>query len=263
MPHASLRTPSLLAALCAAAGCAGEPAAPAPEPSPAAAVVEAVRLCTYRDFSVDITAGPHRGLRLAGELTLTRRVGDALLQGTLRTTDRQRVFVTGAYYPSGDVSLTFHTALGYVMGLGRVPTGLCRAGTTVEGIAFGPSEPADHDPAGADTGHWVLGSPLAGQQIGDGTLTVADFNDDLHNVSTAADGFTANAVACVRGATQVSQNCCSNGGSRVTCSAGGATCTRVEPGGGQPAFTCCSGRHQDPRNPNNSLCDGAVSQIQP
>ena len=78
----------------------------------------------------------------------------------------------------------------------------------------------------------------------------------------AADGFTANAVACVSGATQVSQSCCSNGGSRVTCSAGGATCTRVEPGGGQPAFTCCSGRHQAPRSPNNSLCDGAVSQIQ-
>ena len=31
-------------------------------------------------------------------------------------------------------------------------------------------------------------------KIGDGTLTLADFDDDLHNVGTAADGFTANAV---------------------------------------------------------------------
>lgn len=262
MRHAAtfVRSSSLALSLCAA-GCAGEPAAPVP--SPAATSVEAVRLCTYRDFSVDITRGPHRGLRLAGELTLTRRVGDALLQGTLRTADRQRVFVTGAYYPTGDVSLTFHTAQGYVMGLGRVPMGLCRAGTAIEGIAFGPSVPADHDPAQADTGHWVLASPVASQQVGlDGTVTVANFDDDLNGVGSAADGFTANAVTCVGGATQVSQQCCSNGGSRITCSSGGATCTRVQPGGGQPAFTCCSGRHQDPRNPNNSLCDGAVSQIQ-
>lgn len=219
------------------------------------------RFCEYSDFSVDITAGPSAGLRLAGSLLLEEALATGELSGSLRLADGSRVPVSGSVYKSGDISLTFHTKTGYVMGLGKLGDNFCKPGTTITGVAVGPRVDSNSMIGQSDSGHWLL----AGSYSLDPVHVNLTLSEPLNpSLITLSPGSTTYDITCQMGATQVSGSCCSGnvggGGTSTTCQSGGTTCTTTRTNGFTTADTCCNGR----KPPGSTVpdCASGTSQIQ-
>ena len=86
--------------------------------SPMMASAPTSRICEYSDFSVDITAGPSAGLRLAGPLVLEESLSDGALVDR-SSSPTARAFGHRLGLQGGDIALTFHSKTGYVMGAGQ------------------------------------------------------------------------------------------------------------------------------------------------
>lgn len=222
------------------------------------------RVCEYSDFSVDITAGPSAGLHLAGSLHLEELLRTGGLSGSLQTSTGSLIPVTGSVYRSGDIALTFHTKSGYVMGLGKLGDNFCKPGTRIEGVAIGPRIDSNNSISQSDSGHWVLSGAF---QIFE-PITVGLQPLEISDPSLITFGNTGsqtlNAVTCVEGATQVSDNCCKSpvggGGTTTTCKSGEVTCSFTRSNNFSTVDKCCTGPKSDPSVPG---CDSGVSQILP
>lgn len=219
------------------------------------------RFCEYSDFSVDITAGPSAGLRLAGSLLLEEVLASGELSGSLKVADGSRVPVSGSVYKSGDIALTFHTKSGYVMGLGKLGDNFCKPGTTISGVAVGPRVDTNSMIGQSDSGHWLL----SGSYLLDPITTTYTLSEPLNpSLITFSGGTTTYSITCQEGATQVSGSCCSGnvggGGTSTTCVSGNVTCTTTRSNGATTADTCCNGS----KPPGSSIpdCASGTSQIQ-
>lgn len=179
-----------------------------------------VEVCEYDAFEAEITAGPSAGVRLDGKLMIFRDSPTGEFTGILRTATGE-VLATGALFASGDISLTFHTEGGYVMGLGRVGDNFCRAGTMLEGVAIGPKVAADNDLGASDSGHWLLKSPTL-MLDGGSELDLypspgfGDFGD--------GGGFEYAKVSCKSDSIPISGSCCKKGNVTI-CENGGQECS--------------------------------------
>jgi hypothetical protein len=219
------------------------------------------RFCEYSDFSVDITAGPSAGLRLAGSLILQEELVTGGLSGSLKIADGSRVPVSGSVYKSGDIALTFHTKTGYVMGLGKLGDNFCKAGTTITGVAIGPRVDMNSMIGGSDTGHWLLAGSYNLDPI---TTTYTLAEPTSPSQITFSSGSNTFSITCQMSATQVSGSCCSGnvggGGTSTTCVSGNTTCTTTRSNGATTADTCCNG----PKPPGSAVpdCASGTSQIQ-
>ncbi len=219
------------------------------------------RFCEYSDFSVDVTAGPSAGLRLAGALLLEEVLATGELSGSLKIADGSRIPVSGSVYKSGDIALTFHTKLGYVMGLGKLGDNFCKAGTTIAGVAVGPRIASNNMIGGSDSGHWLLAGSY---QLNPVTVDYTISEPLNPSLITLSGGSTTYSITCQEGAMQVSGSCCAGnvggGGTATTCVSGGVTCTTTRSNGATTADTCCNG----PKPPGSAVpdCMAGQSQIQ-
>lgn len=124
-----------------------------------AAAQRELRMCRYDEFSVEITAGPNAGLKLAGQLGLVVRAAEKRFSGAF-IVDGESLPVTGQQGANGQIALTVRTAEGYVSGIGPLTHTLCSAEADgIEGVAVGPTIAETSDMQGTDTGHWLLASP--------------------------------------------------------------------------------------------------------
>ena len=179
----SQRTITMHAFLLLAAMTGACDSAEAPQPSE-----ETLRMCQYDDFSVELTDGPNAGLRLAGTMFFIRDQPDTRIGGHLKTTDGEIVPIAATVNDRQDIALTFHTKVGYVMGLGHMEGDLCAA-DDIEGAAIGPEIDAANDITASDRGHWLLAKPQMVDQLPDGTF---NYPGDTTN----QDGtFTTNVTA--------------------------------------------------------------------
>lgn len=178
-----------------------------------------VAVCDYETFEAEITTGPSAGLRLAGKLMIFRDSPTGEFTGILRTADGE-VLTTGALFASGDISLTFHTAGGYVMGLGRVDDAFCEPGAMLEGVAIGPKISADNDLAVSDSGHWLLNTPTV--LLDDGFISL--YPSPGYGGLEGGDGFEFTKVSCKSDSTPVGGSCCKKGTVTI-CENGGVECS--------------------------------------
>lgn len=191
-----------------------------------------VMVCDYDTFEVEITAGPSAGLRLAGQLMIFRERPNGEFTGLLRTPTGDEVFATGALYESGDIALNFHTAGGYVMGLGRVGDNFCKPGAMLEGVAIGPKVAPDNALDLTDSGHWLLNSPSL--LLDGGGLVFTPLTPE-EGLVDGGDGFEFAKVSCLSG-TRLSDSCCKSG--KVTiCENGGQECS-FDYGQSPPTKSC-------------------------
>jgi len=189
-----------------------------------------VMVCDYDTFEAEITDGPSAGLRLEGHLMIFRDRPTGEFTGILRTPEGAEVFATGALYKSGDISLTFHTEAGYVMGLGRVGDSFCKEGAMIEGVAIGPTIAADNALESSDRGHWLLLQPNL-LLDGGGYIT-----DPLDPYGGLGGGFEFTKVSCKSDSIPVGGSCCKKG-SVTACENGGQECT-IDYGVSPPSKVC-------------------------
>ena len=116
---------------------AGVPACDSPAESDGRLDVRDLDLCKYDDFSVDITSGPSKGLHLAGTVYFIQKRPELHIGGMLQTVDGEIIPISASVNGQSDLSLTFHTAGGFVQGLGRMEGELCGA-DDITGAAIGP-----------------------------------------------------------------------------------------------------------------------------
>lgn len=116
------------------------------------------KVCAARDFSVEITAGPSAGLKVAGHMVFAEDETTGALSGRLRSGESVIPF-SGYRAPSGELALNFQTPTGYILGSGEVKGDLCAPTTRVEGVAVGPEIGADNRIDSSDTGHWLYATP--------------------------------------------------------------------------------------------------------
>lgn len=191
-----------------------------------------VMVCDYDTFEAEITDGPSAGLRLEGHLMIFRERPTGEFTGLLRTPAGDQIFATGALFDSGDVSLTFHTEGGYVMGLGHLGDDFCKAGAMLEGVAIGPRVAADNALTASDSGHWLLHTPNLLLDGGGLVFTPIDPGDGLQ----PGGGFTYAKVACLSDSVQLSDSCCGKG--KVTiCENSGKECS-FDYGVSPPSKSC-------------------------
>lgn len=214
---------ALAAAACALPACGGEDTDEDTAGDPAAGetgtAAQGVVMCDYHTFEVEVVSGPSAGTKVEGSLLLVLTPPSTRLVGTLGTA-AGAIPVTGAYARGGEVSLTFHTADGYVMGLGRAGEDFCNGDATLEGVAVGPRVSETDDLGESDTGHWLLANPnrlissLGGATVSDDPLAGATF------VAAQPSGCTTS------GATQVCNSAVyGDAGSATGCSQSTSTCT--------------------------------------
>ncbi len=189
-----------------------------------------VMVCDYDTFEAEITDGPSAGLRLEGHLMIFRDSPTGEFTGILRTPEGGEVFATGALYQSGDISLTFHTEGGYVMGLGRVGDNFCKEGAMIEGVAIGPTITADNAIESSDRGHWLLLQPNL--LIDDGGYINFPDNPD----GGFGGGFEFTKVSCKSDSIPVGGSCCKKA-SVTICENGGQECS-IDYGVSPPSKVC-------------------------
>ncbi len=115
-------------------------------------------MCQYDEFSVELTDGPNAGLRLEGTMFFIGDQPDTRFGGHLKTTDGEIVPIAATVNDRQDIALTFHTKVGYVMGLGHMQGDLCAA-DDIQGAAIGPEIDGSNDITASDRGHWLMDTP--------------------------------------------------------------------------------------------------------
>ena len=182
---------------------AGVPACDSPAESDGRLDVRDLDLCKYDDFSVDITSGPSKGLHLAGTVYFIQKRPELHIGGMLQTVDGEIIPISASVNGQSDLSLTFHTAGGFVQGLGRMEGELCGA-DDITGAAIGPVIGGGKDLSKSDSGHWLMAKPSLLLDLPPGPF---DYPGDLTN--QGGDDFTSNVTAseCYAGGGVVELRC--------------------------------------------------------
>ena len=214
-----------LGLLCLAAAlpaCEGSPGDDTTDDAPRGAetATQGVIICNYDTFEVEVTGGPSAGKRVEGSLLLVLEPPGSRLVGTLGTADGA-IPVTGAFVVGGEVSLTFHTPDGYLMGLGRTGDDFCQGDARLEGVAVGPRVSETDDLGESDTGHWLLASP---NRLVDLSGSFALAEDPVEG--TVYEAAAAPAGCTTSGATQTCNSAVyPDAGSATGCSQSTGSCT--------------------------------------